>query len=58
MPAQTPLFRYVRARSGWLLIGCLILFGTAVLQAGLLQGLFKSVLSPCTCCCRKKDWPA
>ncbi|HEY4134305.1 MAG TPA: MlaD family protein [Alphaproteobacteria bacterium] len=45
MTAQTPLFRYVRTRSGWLLIGCLVLFGAAVLQAGFLQGLFKSVLT-------------
>jgi phospholipid/cholesterol/gamma-HCH transport system substrate-binding protein len=45
MNAPHPLFRYVRTRSGWLLVGCLILFVTAVLQAGFLQGLFKSVLT-------------
>jgi phospholipid/cholesterol/gamma-HCH transport system substrate-binding protein len=39
------VFRYVRTRSGLLLLVALILFVTAVLQAGVLQNLFRSTLT-------------
>jgi len=45
MTTAPSVFRYVRTRSGILLLITLILFITAVLQAGVLQNLFKNVVT-------------